>query len=150
MKLVRKGVFETNSSSCHSISIVGNSNILDKLYPNEEGNIIVKGGEFGWEIQNYNDPETKLSYCAQDIVQTSYPPKDTIEWKSEEKRDMLIKVIKDQTGCNEVIFDAHSLNDGYIDHQSSGTTDEAFFSEENLKTFIFNPSSSLHTDNDNH
>ena len=68
----------------------------------------------------------------------------------EEKKEMLVKVIKEHTGCNEVVFNALELNNGYIDHQSYGETSEAFSSEENLKNFIFNPGSNLHLDNDNH
>jgi hypothetical protein len=45
---IRHGVFETNSSSCHSISISEDSGgLLDVIYPNNDGIIELEGGEFG-------------------------------------------------------------------------------------------------------
>ena len=47
MKLIRNSVFETNSSSCHSISI-GKSDVYDSVTPDEDGIIRIKPMEFGW------------------------------------------------------------------------------------------------------
>jgi len=144
MKNIRHNVFETNSSSTHSICISEYSDgILDTLGVDDDGVLHLEGGQFGWEIEDYYDPNTKANYCAIDTV------------NSPEKRDMLVKVLKDHTGAKEVSFD-FSLDDykhnnwSYIDHQSAGTSFEAFASEHTLKMFIFNPKSWLHTDNDNH
>lgn len=134
-KLIRKGVFETNSSSCHSLSIDNTADVLDTLYPNEEGNIILEGGEFGWEWFKHNDAKTKANYAS--IALKNNP-------------DILIKVIKEQTGCNDVII--HTSDDysspyySYIDHESYGVcpTDE-----KSLKNFIFNKNSWLFGGNDN-
>lgn len=44
MKNIRNGVFETNSSSSHSISILNNCNgMYDTICPNDDGNIILEG-----------------------------------------------------------------------------------------------------------
>lgn len=151
MQLIRKKVFETNSSSCHSISIANTDN--DKMFsqwsPDEEGNICLIGGEFGWEIARYNDPETKANYCVQSIASTSWDKVEDITYE-ENKLEMLKKVIKEQTGCYEVILNDTSINNGYIDHQSDGVANEAFYSKEALRNFIFNKNSYLYTDNDNH
>ena len=70
------------------------------------------------------------------------------------RRTMLTKVLKEVTGATNVEF--HTSDDcmnrdwSYIDHQSHGTSNHAFESEEILKNFIFNPKSTLQTDNDNH
>lgn len=143
-KKIRKGVFETNSSSTHSISIaVGNNEgLLDTIVPNEDGVIVLTGGEFGWEIEEYNDAITKANYCAIDQL------------NNDERVEMLKRVIKEQTGAKmvtSIISDDWDNGDySYIDHQSVGTSDEAFESEEKLREFIFNKNSILYTDNDNH
>lgn len=149
-KLIRNGVFETNSSSCHSISIDKNNKnfTASSLYVDEDGCVTLTGGEFGWEQEEYFDALTKANYCAQDIYR--------YDWSSdsysldEYKKNMLIDVIKEQTGCTDVLFDIQSLKDGYIDHESHGTSYEAFQNKEILRNFIFNRNSYLETDNDNH
>lgn len=141
MKTIRKGVFETNSSSSHSITVeVGPT--WGTLPLNHKGNIHLDGGEFGWEWEKFNDTLTKANYCA---VYASYTGKKSI----------LKKVIKDYTGAKKVKFkfstnwDHGRYNHSYIDHQSIDVCDELFESEEELKNFIFNDSSWLFTGNDN-
>ena len=72
---IRRGVFETNSSSCHSLSIENIRNNCDydqlKKYVNDYDNTIHVGfGEFGWEQECYIDAFTKLEYALTMIVQT--------------------------------------------------------------------------------
>jgi hypothetical protein len=142
---IRRNVFETNSSSSHSISIVEetdqNLNTLGTIYPDSNGKIILTGGQFGWEEETYRDPLTKANYCAVDTINCP------------EKRKMLIKVIKEHTGARKVAVNIsidHVDNRSYIDHQSRGTSHPAFDSETTLKLFIFSYGSVLETDNDNH
>ncbi len=66
---IRQQVFETNSSSTHSISIAENSAefelIMDNtLIPDNHGYIRLNGGEFGWEWRRYNDALTKANYIS--------------------------------------------------------------------------------------
>jgi hypothetical protein len=135
---IRHAVFETNSSSTHSISIQSFKpidGILDTIYPDSNGNITLFGGEFGWEEETYNDALTKANYCAVDAEGDN------------KKLEMLSKLIKQHTGAKEVIYE---LKNSYIDHQSQGTSYKAFSDLESLRAFIFNPNSILQTDNDNH
>lgn len=129
----RCGVFETNSSSSHSITISDENSVelMDIIYPNSvnEDIIILHGGEFGWEWEKYNDALTKANYCAQ----------------AEIDQPMLMDVIREQTGYSIAIL----LNDGYIDHNSSHVATEAFKSPETLRQFIFNKKSILYLGNDN-
>lgn len=143
MKNIRHNVFETNSSSSHSISISSNDPPeFDTIYPDKDGKIILTGGEFGWEYENYFDSLTKANYCAIDCKNDSV------------MEQMLIEVIKEHTGASEVILkidtDWNSGNYSYIDHQSQGTSHDAFESKETLRRFIFDRNSVLTTDNDNH
>lgn len=142
MKIIRQGQFETNSSSSHSISIDNNASTFGTIGLDADGNVVLGPGEFGWEVESYHDCWTKATYCAIDALNNSH------------KIDMLKEVIAEHTGAKEVIIDcSDSYNDknySYIDHQSHGTSHEAFESKETLKNFIFGNSSYLYTDNDNH
>lgn len=139
MKKVKKrvGVYETNSSSSHTISIasVDKQYVLDmSLIPDEsDGNIYLSGGEFGWAYEKFNDAETKANYCAEYANGKEY------------ETEILKEVIKKQTGAEEVIIKCS----GYIDHQSYDVAKELFDSEAKLRNFIFNLNSWLFTGNDN-
>lgn len=130
-RIIRIGMFESNSSSAHTISIAGKDKqfVLDYIYPDDQGIIYVHGGEFGWEWAKFNDAETKLEYAYQSNVNTS----------------ILERIIKEKTGATSVIFDG--IDKGYIDHQSNGTVND--LSEKELTNFIFNKNSWLFTGNDN-
>lgn len=131
-KLIRRGVFETNSSSSHSVSIGIQEDkqfILDTIYPDENGVITITGEEFGWEWFKHNDAMTKAQYAAQ---QFKY---------DEESLETLKEVIMEQTGAEDVVFD---LEDGYIDHDSHGIIEKS-----TLRDFIFNKNSWLFGGNDN-
>jgi len=131
--LIRKGVFETNSSSSHSISIADDTKqfVLDTIYPNQHGIIEIHGDEFGWEWFKHNDAETKASYAAQQFHH------------NDPALDNLREVIKEQTGADEVKF---FLENGYVDHDSYGIVPS---DKELLRNFIFNKNSWLFGGNDN-
>lgn len=149
MKNIRNKVFETNSSSTHSISISEDSDgILDTL-PVTDGTVTLTGGEFGWEWNKFNDSTTKANYAA------------VFAQGDEKMEPMLVKVLKLHTGAKKVEFDftrewkdpSDAVKYSYIDHQSdrteSGDAFQAFESPEKLKNWIFNPASWLFTGNDN-
>jgi hypothetical protein len=133
-KLIRKGVFETNSSSSHSIAIATEDKefVLDTIYPDQNGIITIHGDEYGWEWFKHNDSETKASYAAQSFA------------NDDDQLDVLKEVIMEQTGANDVIFEG--LDNGYIDHDSYGTAPRSKYE---LKNFIFNKNSWLFGGNDN-
>ena len=66
---VRRKVFETNSSSMHSLT-VEKKGITEYLHVDEDENkVIVNFGEFGWGYETYNDAKTKLSYLITMLAQ---------------------------------------------------------------------------------
>lgn len=150
---IRKGFFETNSSSTHSIALgdTDKMTICTSLRPDIDGTVHIEGYEFGWEEETYWEAVYKASYAWLIVRDWSEPAHIfNPDSKSKEARlEMLINVIKKQTGCHRVEFEKE---DGYIDHQSA-ESDECgwlFDSEEVLHNFIFNRHSILETDNDNH
>lgn len=146
MKNIRNKVFETNSSSSHSISIYNaTKGLYDTITPDKNGVITLTGGEFGWEWEKYNDAITKANYAA------VFAAGDTA------MTDMLVEVVKEHTGAKEVLLafgtDYSDGNYSYIDHQSArsegGDAGQAFDTPLTLKNFIFHPESWLFTGNDN-
>lgn len=133
-KLIRTNCFETNSSSSHSISICDKYLIYDTISPNSNGEIKIYGQDFGWGFDKYNDPEIKAAYALTDSNNV----------------DLIVDVIKEQTGAEKVTF----IENGYIDHQSTGTfsslvTGTLEQKKEIIRNFIFNKNSWLFIDNDN-
>ncbi len=147
-KVTRRAMFETNSSSTHSITIVDGK--LDDKLPVRDGICKVHAGSFGWEEMDYDDAATKASYCLTWAKDSSAPSNQLT---------MLEEVIKEVTGAKEVVFVPYSTGEdawdewGSIDHQSGpsegGAGEGIFESKETLKNFIFCSQSKLYTGNDN-
>lgn len=132
--LIRNGVFETNSSSCHSISISDETQpfVFDTIYPDLDGKITIKGGEYGRCVfTRHNDVKTKLSYA---LTSTLYGVDE----------NMLREIIQEQTGCDNIELlvseDYNSPYFSYIDHDS---VDIVPRTKEELRNFIFNKNSWL-------
>ncbi len=63
MKLqIRNQVFETNSSSVHSLVVSGNGLEPSELPQDKDGKILVDFGKFGKDYHLYESQEEKLSY----------------------------------------------------------------------------------------
>lgn len=148
INLVRTGVFETNSSSCHTVS-VGNSGVYKGITPNVDGSIMLEPMEFGWEQETHDSPEARLNYVMLYIRDYS---KD-----KEVFQKLLEGVVFEHTGATSLGFVNSEKppiwgDAGYIDHQSAedGMLDHLFGDAQRLKDFIFDRTSYIKTDNDNH
>jgi hypothetical protein len=176
-KVIRRGVFETNSSSSHSISIAPGDFRPEHLPVDLDGVCRIHPGEFGWGVETFRDAASKASYClvyCKDVARNvgehvTHTPSDSPRLQA-----MLRDVIARETGAtvafvprgnteHEEMLDqdlelaavvdglAGVEHDwGYIDHQSDDICSEAFESQDTLRAFIFNPQSILRIDNDNH
>ena len=114
-KQIRKGVFETNSSSTHTICISKNHDVSQLKLPNS---ISFNHDEFGWECETYRSVRKKASYLYEAILGTYRD--DNAEEKLNRIRCMLKKHGID---C---FFEPNSddLFDGYIDHVGEGQMPE--------------------------
>ena len=171
---IRRGVFETNSSSVHSISIVKDNFkcSLPKKF------VINCNGEFGWEGDTYDDSSSKAAYLYQAI---KYYTEKNVNVNDEKERiqglmDKFIgnlesygievvcpyrftKITSMEIGPNEnydyVTFVDENGNeptvDGYLDHGSEAKAfvDYVLSSTENTVKFIFDYRSYIETGNDN-
>lgn len=152
MKLIRNSVFETNSSSCHSIS-VGKSGVFEGKSPDDDGVLTIRPQTFGWEQETYFDVDARLAYVSIYIR----------DWCSSDKKDyfqlMFNKVVGEHTGASQIEFkglpctwSSTGFDEGSIDHQSveDGDLNHLFESTDKLKSFLFDKDSYIETDNDNH
>lgn len=164
MESLRKCTFETNSSSCHSITFEDDeAEDQDELYFKVLGE-----GDFGWTEEYLTDPLTKMNYA---LIAYSYmceSPEDRKSVFDEIKRVFSnhgVTVDFNEDAWTEkpaIYFEKDSWEEratahtaGYIDHQSVKRDDvqrlALMFKEDpdSLYHFVFGKSV-IHTDNDNH
>ena len=148
MKQIRKSLFETNSSSTHSISIANPfdkecfANDLNTFVNPDDNYLHVEFGEFGWGYEKYNDCYTKLQYLLTLIAEIN--KRDGYHQKLLSLDDfylfdefmLLESIICEKCGCKGICIDSkietteldvvspegnHYISvymNGYIDHQS--------------------------------
>ena len=142
---IRRGVFETNSSSTHSIAIPKNCG-----HPNSVSFYV---GDFGWSFNEVSP----VSYFYTALYATSETAQEFNE-KIEKLRRILdkhnINYYFSQPKTNiwhddDSNIDYFSLDDGYIDHgyELRGFIDELLNDDEKLLRFLYN--GLVFTGNDN-
>lgn len=139
MKVIRKNLFETNSSSTHSICI---SKEPVTNYPNE---IWFGIGEFGWGC----DKVDKYDYLYTAIL-------------TRENRDELIEKLKSTLDKYNIRYNLSKpkfwecdgyeyLDNGYIDHSDelAEFIDAVMSDEDRLLRYLFSDNTYVYTGNDN-
>lgn len=138
-KLVRKSVFETNSSTCHSLVINrdGVDAVYSRLYPNENGVVeIFCGYSFGrGGTRRINDPERKAAFLAIACK---------VKWcfgedRSEQILEMVKDAIKKNSMAEDVVFDC--LEDSWLEFSGDFLIDES--NEDFIYDFIFDKNTFL-------
>lgn len=134
MKTIRKNVFETNSSSTHSLCV---ATVGELSIPK---NLCISLGEFGWECDTIYSTEEKASYLYTGLVHNE--KEDYIEllkqWLDEAKLSYGLETPSDKRYF--YIDHSYELND-FLDN---------IFSDKNLfMNFLFNNKSFIITANDN-
>lgn len=100
-KLIRKSVFETNSSSAHSLAFatdISNA-VYDTIYPDEDGYVVVDCSDYSFVRQVpriTNDTKEKIAFFASLYGETYYD--------DEEKMELLESVIKANSKAHKVMF----------------------------------------------
>lgn len=141
MKQTRHGVFETNSSSTHSLVILTSENSQDKsYYINEE----LVFGEYGWGVDSLRDPSSKAEYLLTSIqyveekakeIQYVYYNENKIQYEKDKLEyynsifeaileskytKWIFELIQEKTKSNPTLrmLQSSYYPLGYIDHQS--------------------------------
>lgn len=137
---IRRGMFETNSSSTHAI-IVTDRNCEPGMH------VDFAIGEFGWNFEKLSSTNEKASYlytiaceCEhRDVYQDLYK--------------ILVKYGINVTCSNQAVFDKYGLDNGYVDHAWDGEAksfvDRMLHHEKALIRFLFSDESFVVTGNDN-
>jgi hypothetical protein len=172
---IRRSVFETNSSSTHSVSISKKksnyyNNSCLKKYIGFDNKVHVEFGEFGWEIEHYNSPYSKLQYITTMLIETEGRDISTVEELFETDGFKLInEAISNYCNCDGIWIDSriemksyewdgevevYISHDGYIDHQSHEDYNSVqdFLDDYGVDVtkFVFDEGVCVITDNDNH
>lgn len=151
MLQIRKGVFETNSSSTHSICIAKD---VEVSIPRS---IHFSFGEFGWERDTLSTPLEKASYLytglvANDRMEDVNNIINTLTGMgievSKEEPEFEQRSYKNSEG--ELVTYTHSDN-GYVDHSNElgGFLDAVCGDEKQLISYLFSHLSFIITGNDN-
>lgn len=161
-KQIRYGVFETNSSSMHSLTIYSRScHYYTTSFEIENNYVVVRPGEFGWGYDEFSSPSVKLEYAVLlALSSVEYSITSEEEFYESEEFQMLNDLIKYTTPYDGIILKDFNFkydekwssfdHEGYIDHQSKMPLN-MFLSEYgiDLEDFIFGDNV-LIIDNDNH
>ncbi len=150
---IRKSVFETNSSSSHSLTMGTGDLAAVPFSPSvlRRGEVALQVGEYGWEYRRYYTPIEKLNYLLTQVTGgkdiPTGEPEDNVRTlcESHERVAMLCRVVKEHTGCDVVV----NPGSGYIDHDSEGVGMELFNNEDTLRRFIFDQTAYVETSNNN-
>lgn len=144
---IRKNVFETNSSSSHSLTMSGYE-LTKQPFPTSvlrAGTVSIYKGDYGWEWHRYYGAQEKMNYLLTQLV-SDIDGRTTKELRDDDGRiDMMCRVVQEHTGVEVHISDST----GYIDHESVGNGLEVFESEEKLRNFLFSDDNYIETGNDN-
>jgi hypothetical protein len=132
MTKVRQGIFETNSSSSHSLSI-GNLEAGDDIVDSDNCETIILGtGEFGWEWEDYDSWLDKADYLS--ILMVQY---------SNGHIDNLLNAIRRKYPNVEITIS----DSGYIDH-GCDYWEDWMDDEDQIFIFLFG-NGGISTGNDN-
>lgn len=162
-RVIRDCVFETNSSSMHSVSVHGNRSI-NKYYKLDKV-IEIRLGEYGWSGDPLYDFPDKLPYAMLMVLYTEYPGfnpydddfvVDQEELKKLNGYKTLLEAIRKHDDCEAIAIKKKIgfYPYGYIDHQSyedySSLAD--FLKDWNVdaERFLFDDDVVVYIDNDNH
>ena len=106
MKQVRRSVFETNSSSTHSITITHGKISNNDIHVDRDGYIHTELGDFGWEVCDYRGQAERLSYLVTMLAVKS----DVTLWLYEEDENRTDK----RAGAGT----AQEIQQGTLSHSS--------------------------------
>lgn len=143
---IRKEVFETNSSSVHSIVVSSVGLEESKLTVNQDNEIVVELGEFGCS-GIYSSQDDKLSYLITCLYYLSYS--NTITGIYDMYEFKLIRdAVCEYSGAKNIVISPYL--DPYIDHQSIPYSSDDLivnvYYKDSIINFVFNKYALLECD----
>lgn len=160
---IRRNVFETNSSSMHSLTVTPNGHMDNLIVDEFENKVITKFGEFGWGYDIYCDAATKLSYLMTMIIELNSNCISLKEFYELDDFKKVNEVVSNHCHCDGIKVEStiekckwsenyYNNHDGYIDHQSVCDINSLLtgYGGCTIEDFIFDTGIKLIIDNDNH
>lgn len=175
--IIRHSVFETNSSSCHSLALAKADNCeassaatLSKLYTDyqldENGNLHFDVGEYGWGFEVLSNFQSKLAYVMTYIIRKgSYynfldlmkSLHDVTQFNQLYFREQLVGYWDNEenkfnfSGYYSDVDDLErDIGHAYIDPDSLDLLNGIIQNEDQLKNLLFVKESEIVIENDNH
>ena len=155
-KIIRQNVWETNSSSSHSLSIKPSIQLSDFNIPlNADGYIEAKFDQYGWGYSELHSQEEKLSYL---LTIVKYEAVDYIYRSDDLTQDAFrategFQILNDfcKKYCNGISTNNTDMGHGYIDHQSNEGSLRNYLQNNGttIEEIILNDKAYIIIDNDN-
>lgn len=143
MRQIRRSIFETNSSSVHTLQIINTGLKPSNLKINKDGIIEVEFGSFDNEYGIYNTQYEKLQYLLSFIGYENYYLEDFYNsYCFQNVRDAVCEYAK----AKDIIIVGDK--EPYIDHQSADTCVIDLYDKDEIINFVFNEYIALKTDCD--
>jgi hypothetical protein len=143
-RTTRKGVFETNSSSTHSICIASDFDMANVESPKK---IYFEFGEFGWEVRKLDTPQEKASYLYTALLELNLLEEYTQQIKHYLESNNVKCDFQEKPQEGE-----YGGYDYYIEHNVEELVDyveTVCNSEDTLLSYLFSNRSFILTGNDN-
>lgn len=143
MKVIRNGVFETNSSSTHSfVTQYADYEVQPVIEPDWSG-------EFGWQFEFWHSSGEKLAYICRCLL--TYEDEQTDEGIYNR-----LKPLKDRLENCGTTFEIPTAEEldrhwGYVDHGNEYLEEvlDIIKTDDDLLSFLFNPNNGIEGGNDN-
>lgn len=148
MKIIRKHVFETNSSSMHALVIAKSGNNLET--PTELH--LAWDGGYGWENEVYTDQVNKFTYLG--ILAAGIQEEEVnneLENYFEKLKEIGFTIGDYEDDEKEIKKKLLKSWDYYVDHENEayGAYMSIVYDSDRLKRFMLSPKSFITTGNDN-
>jgi hypothetical protein len=146
---IRQKVFETNSSSSHSLVMESSQMIPAALTKAQlrEGVVSIRLGDYGWQYERLYRPLNKASYLLTYLVGST-------NWQTTEEvceefpgAQMLVDAFRNRFGVALKFEPSY----GYVDHEATehGVADVVFQDQAVLESFLFDEAQYIQLGNDN-
>jgi len=151
---IRGAVFETNSSSSHSVTVSGWESAHFGLSKEELRSGVIRIEQshgFGFREDTFSDTKSKIAYLLINCAGGSIDPDsgdDLIPHLRENNPHArkLIEFVEEVTGCTLEFYANEYV---YVDHQSQGVGMDLLDDHGQLHPFLFSKDSYIETGNDN-
>jgi len=139
---IRKGIFETNSSSTHALCISNQECEYETVNLNERGEIELLGQSFDYDFRAYNDFTSKANYLVGCI--SRYRDRDKLRYLLQKVKATIAKQLAIK--ADQVRIDLEGVKEQGV--QVFPKRDLQKLVQGDLRDFLFNPKSVVYVGND--